>query len=268
MLSISFVLYSRRVAPSYNPHVLLSLLLLFSSLLALLHAAYKMRSSLLLTLLGFLALSSSLPINDDECTVPNPAPPANSSTSTAITIPTTVPALPVSTSPSTSPSATPPSTTASTPTSSPTSGSGAPDADTQAAIDANNKVRAQHGLQLLTFNATLASFADTWAKHDASLDQMVHDSRPDNPDMGENLYSTGGGPGTYLDATNMWLGEASNYNGQKIGEGNFGSYGHYTQCLWHSTTTVGFGKATSASGKTYIVGRYFPAGNVIGQTPY
>lgn len=40
------------------------------------------------------------------------------------------------------------------------------------------------------------------------------------------------------------------------------------QCLWHSTTDVGIGKAKSSSGATYIVGRYTPPGNVVGQKPY
>lgn len=29
-------------------------------------------------------------------------------------------------------------------------------------------------------------------------------------------------------STNMWLSEEANYQGQPIGEGDFGSYGHYS----------------------------------------
>lgn len=37
------------------------------------------------------------------------------------------------------------------------------------------------------------------------------------------------GDASLTDAVNAWLDEKPNYNGQKIPDGNFGSYGHYTQ---------------------------------------
>ena len=40
------------------------------------------------------------------------------------------------------------------------------------------------------------------------------------------------------------------------------------QCLWKDTTHVGMGKATTKSGATYIVARYTPPGNMMGQKPY
>ncbi|KAL7624220.1 hypothetical protein AAE478_005779 [Parahypoxylon ruwenzoriense] len=69
-------------------------------------------------------------------------------------------------------------------------------------------------------------------------------------------------------ATNMWIGEEKNYHGEPIGQGNFGSYGHYTQCMWKSTTKLGVGSAKDAKGTVYVVGRYSPPGNFTGQKPY
>lgn len=66
-----------------------------------------------------------------------------------------------------------------------------------------------------------------------------------------------------------WLNEAPKYQqGEKVGQGDFAAYGHYTQCLWKSSTHCGLGKAQDAKGGTYIVGRYSPPGNWTGQTPY
>jgi hypothetical protein len=62
----------------------------------------------------------------------------------------------------------------------------------------------------------------------------------------------------------MWINERRFYNGESIGEGDFGAWGHYTQVIWPETTNVGMAAATSATGGTYIVGRYSPVGNVEG----
>jgi hypothetical protein len=62
----------------------------------------------------------------------------------------------------------------------------------------------------------------------------------------------------------MWINEREYYNGESIGEGDFGLWGHYTQVIWPETTNVGMAAATSATGGTYIVGRYSPGGNVDG----
>lgn len=40
------------------------------------------------------------------------------------------------------------------------------------------------------------------------------------------------GDASLTDATRAWLNEAPNYHGENIPDGDFGSYGHYTQvCL-------------------------------------
>ena len=40
------------------------------------------------------------------------------------------------------------------------------------------------------------------------------------------------------------------------------------QCMWNDTTHVGIGWATGQNGSTYVCGRYNPAGNWAGNTPY
>jgi hypothetical protein len=38
--------------------------------------------------------------------------------------------------------------------------------------------------------------------------------------------------------------------------------------MWHSTTKVGMAAATDSKGGVYVVGRYSPEGNIVGQKPY
>jgi hypothetical protein len=96
------------------------------------------------------------------------------------------------------------------------------------------------------------------------------------------------GEASYGQAVQSWLDEEKDYGGEKIGEGDFGKWGHFSelsllavsvhpttlttclsgQCLWHSTTHVGMGKATSKEGSTFIVARYTPQGNMAGEKPF
>ena len=45
-------------------------------------------------------------------------------------------------------------------------------------------------------------------------------------------------------------------------------WGHFSQCVWHSTTHVGMGKAQAQNGATFIVARYTPQGNLQGEKPF
>lgn len=120
----------------------------------------------------------------------------------------------------------------------------------------------------LSWSSDLAASAQAWANNLASANNGLHHSTGDQrPNQGENLYWVSAG-GTLADAAQAWVNESSNYSGQKIGEGNFGAYGHYTQCIWPSTTAVGMASAVSGSGAKFIVGRYSPPGNYTGTSAY
>lgn len=82
------------------------------------------------------------------------------------------------------------------------------------------------------------------------------------------------------------LAEEKNYKGQKIPEGDFASYGHWStyffrsiicliripraiaQCMWKSSTKIGIGAASNGKGGYYTAARYSPPGNYAGQKPY
>ncbi|CAH8434740.1 unnamed protein product [Schistosoma bovis] len=130
------------------------------------------------------------------------------------------------------------------------------------AIQAHNELRALHGCPKISYDSKLASDSQKWAEHLASTNCMQH-SKADG--YGENLafqMSTAGASLNGREATRNWYDEIKqhDFNGQ-----NQPGTGHFTQVIWKSTNKAGFGSAFSKDGKkVYIVGRYKPAGNIIG----
>ena len=105
------------------------------------------------------------------------------------------------------------------------------------------------------------NLAEKWAKTLASESCAFKHS---GGKYGENL---GMGTSTMADAVNMFLSEKAYYNGGPIDAsmgGSEHSYGHYTQVIWKSTTSVGCYYQNSCK---ITVCNYDPAGNMIGSTP-
>ncbi|KAH6897396.1 SCP-like extracellular protein [Thelonectria olida] len=136
--------------------------------------------------------------------------------------------------------------------------------DQQNALDAHNAARAEVGTADLTWDDSLASDAQEWATHLASLGSLTHSTVEG---QGENLYMQSGTDAPYLNAVNAFVSEKSSYNGEAISETNYQSFGHYTQVVWKSTTKVGMAIASGNAG-TFVVARYSPPGNYIGETAY
>lgn len=121
----------------------------------------------------------------------------------------------------------------------------------------------------LVWDDALASDALAWAQNLASSGgssgTLTHAT---GTGEGENLYWQSNSDNPYTNAATAWVEEKSTYNGEAItGTGNFEEYGHYTQIIWKSTTKIGMGIASDGSGGYYVVARYTPEGNVIGETP-
>ncbi|KAI8964540.1 glycoside hydrolase family 128 protein [Daldinia sp. FL1419] len=140
--------------------------------------------------------------------------------------------------------------------------------DQQKALDLHNNKRRGKGLPSLAWDNQLAKNAEDYAKHLAQIGRLEHSSGDQRPNQGENLAMASSSGTPLAMSANMWLGEEKNYHNEPIGQGDFGSYGHYTQCLWRSTTKVGMASAKDAKGGVWIVGRYSPPGNWMGQRPY
>ncbi|KAK8044049.1 hypothetical protein PG993_004073 [Apiospora rasikravindrae] len=139
--------------------------------------------------------------------------------------------------------------------------------DAQKALNLHNNKRKGKGLKALAWDDKLAANATAYAKVLAQKGKMEHSPGDQRPGQGENL-AAGSGNLNLESSAKMWLDEEKNYHGEVIPQGNFGSYGHYTQCMWKSTTKLGMGSAKGSNGQTYVVGRYSPQGNIVGQKPY
>ncbi|KAH6695181.1 CAP domain-containing protein [Plectosphaerella plurivora] len=147
----------------------------------------------------------------------------------------------------------------------PSTGSSSLSSDAQKALDAHNAARSEVNNAALSWDAGLEADALAWAQNLANIGSLTHSS---GSGQGENLYMSSGRSGDHLtSASDLWIAEKADYSGQKVGDGNFASYGHYTQAVWKSTTKVGIASASGPSG-TYVVARYSPPGNMIGQTPF
>ncbi|KAF5624354.1 PR-1 [Fusarium sp. NRRL 52700] len=143
------------------------------------------------------------------------------------------------------------------------SGSSSLTADQQKALDLHNEARKAVGNGPLSWDDSLVSGAQEWADHLAQLGSLQHSGGPD----GENLYM-GSGSNPFASAVEAFLSEKSQYNGEAISGSNYMSFGHYTQCIWKTTTKVGMAVAKDSSGASWVVARYQKPGNMIGDKPY
>ncbi|TWU74604.1 hypothetical protein ED733_000997 [Metarhizium rileyi] len=126
-------------------------------------------------------------------------------------------------------------------------------------IAAHNFYRGQHDAKPLSWNNNLAIDAQNWA----NTCNWAHDS------TGENLASSTGFS-SWGNFVNMWGSERTMYNWAS--PNFYMNTGHFTQVVWKNTKTVGCGwkKCSGGPGKAngfYVVCKYDPAGNVLGQFP-
>ncbi|KAK1959628.1 SCP-like extracellular protein [Colletotrichum sublineola] len=193
--------------------------------------------------------------------------PGNGGTVTTITLPapTGGPSAPAVTQPPVgAPVEEDPAPALTTTASSGSPGSSGLTADQKAAFDAHNAARNDVGVPPLEWDDSLAADAMEWANHLLSVGSLTH-SQTDG--QGENLYMQSNKDSPYVNAANAWISEKAGYHGEAISSTNYQGFGHYTQIVWKSTTKVGLAVATNSQG-SYVVARYSPPGNFIGQKPY
>ncbi|HET6256944.1 MAG TPA: CAP domain-containing protein [Puia sp.] len=138
-----------------------------------------------------------------------------------------------------------------------------------AILEQHNTYRESLQLPALEWSPVLASEALTWAQHLADIDKGQHDQDITGKE-GENLWWGTANAFSYSAMVNAWGEEKKLFR-----EGFFPDckvnraavVGHYTQMVWRNTKAVGC--ALAGNGRNdYLVCRYSPAGNIIGQKPY
>jgi len=140
----------------------------------------------------------------------------------------------------------------------------------ESVLAVHNQERAEVGVQPLTWSNELASGAQTWAEHIATTGEFAHSQCSEC--YGENLAARDHTTVVPMaQALASWVSEKNNYQGGPFDPATQTNastvYAHYTQMVWNGTTEVGCA-TDSGGGVDYMVCRYTPPGNIIGQTPY
>ena len=138
-------------------------------------------------------------------------------------------------------------------------------------LASHNVERVKMGMAPLAWNAKLARDASVWADYLAKTATFEHAPQPKGAKaQGENLWSGTKADYAPEEMVQLWIDEKTHYQRGRFPAisrtGKWLDVGHYTQVIWHNTTEVGCALASNAE-EDYLVCRYSPAGNWIGEDP-
>ncbi|CAL5091579.1 unnamed protein product [Urochloa decumbens] len=136
-------------------------------------------------------------------------------------------------------------------------------------VDLHNAARAEVGVGPVSWDETVAAFAESYAALSTDDCTAVHSSGSEY--YGENILVGGAGyDWSASDAVGYWVAEKQWYdhgsNSCSAPEGE--SCGHYTQVVWRDSTTIGCARAVCSDGSVFFTCNYNPPGNYIGESPY
>lgn len=142
----------------------------------------------------------------------------------------------------------------------------------QAMEEGHRAARAEKGLPPLSWDPALARDAQAYAATLAATGNFEHSEQPEgDAGEGENLWTGTRGAYRYAEMVGHWVEEKRDYVPGVLPDvsrtGQFEDVGHYTQIMWRATQRFGCAEASSAE-DDYVVCRYAPAGNYIGQRAF
>lgn len=132
-------------------------------------------------------------------------------------------------------------------------------------VAVHNEERAKVGSPPLRWDEDLAGDAAVWADRLASSGSFEHD--PSNDEQGENLWMGTKGYFSLGDMIDGWVEEKALLRRMRSWEDDYHKVGHYTQMVWKDTRSVGCAVSRNRSDE-FLVCRYDPAGNVMGESPF
>ena len=138
-------------------------------------------------------------------------------------------------------------------------------------IEAHNALRGRFGVDALVWDERLAADATAYARTLSTTQRFRHAVQDDSDAVqGENLWMGTRTAYAYADMTGAWVEEGKNFRAGVFPEvsrtGSLSDVGHFTQMIWAGTRAVGCGISENAEDEV-LVCRYFPAGNVMGESP-
>jgi hypothetical protein len=134
----------------------------------------------------------------------------------------------------------------------------------------HNRERAEIGVPPLRWSDALAADAAAYARRLAARGDFEHSPQDERPDQGENLAMGTLGYYSPEALAELWTEEQGGFPGGAYpdpAEDDWSDIGHYTQMVWRGTTHIGCATAAGRS-NLYLVCRYAPVGNVIGERVY
>ena len=138
-------------------------------------------------------------------------------------------------------------------------------------LAAHNVERNRLGLKPLVWSAKLSEHARKWAQTLAVSEMFEHAPVGADGGEGENLWTGSRDDYTPEEMIGFFIDESKLFKRRKFPDvsttGRWEDVGHYTQIVWKDTREVGCAIASSRQ-SDYLVCRYWPAGNVIGQQVY
>ncbi|XP_037532902.1 GLI pathogenesis-related 2, like [Nematolebias whitei] len=126
-------------------------------------------------------------------------------------------------------------------------------------LQSHNEYRRKHQAPPLKLSGKLSREAARYAESLASTRILKHSEESSRGSCGENL-AWASYDQTGKDVAARWYDEVKNYNFSHPGFSS--GTGHFTAMVWKSSKELGVGKASASDGSSFVVARYFPAGNI------
>lgn len=135
----------------------------------------------------------------------------------------------------------------------------------------HNAARAEVGVPAMQLDAELSRQALAYAEEMARTGVFAHSPSSARINQGENLWAGTKDAFEYKDMSGAWIEEKQFYIHAPFPDvsitGDWHDVGHYTQIIWKNSTRLGCGIATGMN-RDWLVCRYSPPGNFIGQMTY
>ncbi|MGN6268330.1 MAG: CAP domain-containing protein [Sphingomonas sp.] len=136
-------------------------------------------------------------------------------------------------------------------------------------LDRQNAARRAVGVPPLVWNEALAADARAYAGQMARTGRFAHADQPQGPGReGENLWTGTRDAYSYREMVDAWVAEKRWFKNGVTPDfsttGHYEDVAHYTQIIWRDSKAVGCALASNRS-DDYLVCRYSPPGNVVGQ---
>ncbi|KAK1568198.1 hypothetical protein Q3G72_021591 [Acer saccharum] len=131
-------------------------------------------------------------------------------------------------------------------------------------LDAHNSARAKVGVGPMTWNETLATYAENYAYTRVADCTRESSGGP----YGENLANGTESSISGTDIINIWIAEKANYDSSSNVCVGLRSCKNYTQVVWQKSLRLGCAKVRCSEGGYFFSCNYDPPGNLIGQRPF